>query len=63
MKQFKIKVTYTFTGEFVVNADSRKEAKEIVDTNTGLTIGEVHTNDDDVKDWDFPVHPEVKIHR
>lgn len=65
MKQYKVPVTYTFKGYFLVRAENAAEAKDIVDSGSGLTItiGNIGTSDNNILDWNFPVHPDTKINR
>ena len=62
MKTFTIEVRYTFTGTYQVKAENRKEAIRIVENDCGC-CGPSHqtTNDEQVKDWDFPIHPEQQL--
>lgn len=65
MKTYKIKVTYTFEGTVDVRADSKKEAKNIVDKGFGGAIADVgqsswiaNTKDEEgITMWDIPYHP------
>jgi hypothetical protein len=64
-KRYAIRTRFTFTGTFLVNADTKAEAKECVKNNCGLDLGgKIHTclSEEDV-DWDFPIHPEKQIIR
>lgn len=59
-KQYKVYTKFTFSGFFIVNAESNAQAQEIVAKDCGLVIGgNIHTTCDDetVPDWDFAVHP------
>jgi len=64
MATYKVPVSYTFKGHFVINAENKAQAEEWAEKHCGLVIGgNIHTSlsDDEVPDWDFPVHPEKKI--
>lgn len=58
-KKYRVKTKFVFEGEFYVKAESKKEAKKMVEESCGLCLGgNIHSdlNDEDV-DWEFPVHP------
>ena len=62
-KRYKVEVEYTFKGYYVVKAETKEEAKELVDVDCGLVMGgDIHTilDDEDVN-WAFNVHPDTKI--
>lgn len=60
-KTYKIKVKFVFEGEVEVFADSKAEAKEIVEKDFGLVLGrDLETSSEAVNDWTFNIHP-VKI--
>jgi hypothetical protein len=64
MKQYEVKTKFTFIGSFIVNAENKEEAKNDVEKHCGLVLGgKVHTSlsDDEVPDWDFPVHPDKTV--
>jgi hypothetical protein len=63
MKNFKVKVRYTFEGWFEIEAESEQQAREIARRDCGFVIGgNIHTsNSMHVKDWEFGVHPDTKI--
>jgi hypothetical protein len=66
MKQYEVKTKFMFTGTFIVNAESKEEAKRDVEKNCGLVLGgnvQTSLSDAEVPDWDFPVHPEKIIIR
>jgi hypothetical protein len=59
MATYQVKTRFIFTGTFFVRADSKTEAKKLVEENCGLALGgSPHSSlsETDV-DWDFPVHP------
>lgn len=63
MKYYEVKTTFNFTGTFKVKADSKEEARRMVEEDCGMTSGSgIHStlNDHDV-DWNFDVHPDKKI--
>jgi len=62
MKTYKIKTTFTFTGEFYIKAVDKEEALQLVNENCGLNYGEVTSGclDEDA-DWNFNMIPEKKI--
>ena len=62
MKKFTISVKYVFNGLFEVKAENREEALRIVKEDCGMTLGNIHTTDDEaVKGWNFDMHPELII--
>jgi len=62
MKTYKINVTYTFRGHFIIEAETEQEARDIVFNDCGLNFGEIHTsNPDAVIDWDFDMTPTERI--
>ena len=62
MKTYKIKATFTFTGDFYVKAEDKDEAKQIVDAECGMTFGHVTSIAEDERvDWDFDMIPEKRI--
>ncbi len=63
MNKYRIKVSYTFEGWFEINAVDEQQAHGIAERDCGLTIGgNIHTsNESQVVDWEFGVHPDKKI--
>lgn len=63
MKDYKVRVSFTFTGVFLVKADNRTEARKMIEQDCGMTFsgGITSTLPDDQINWDFDVHPEKKI--
>lgn len=63
MNKYNIKVRFTFEGEVKITAPSKQIAREYVEKHFGMTIGNLHTslNEDEIHDWEFPVHPEKKV--
>jgi hypothetical protein len=61
MKTFTIEVRYSFTGTYQIEAENRKEAIRIAEQDCGCVAPIFQTsNDQAVKNWEFPLHPEVK---
>lgn len=62
-KKFKVHVQYTFSGYYVVKADSRDEAEEIALRDCGMVMGGSvnSSNDEEVIEWDFDMHPEATV--
>lgn len=61
MSQYIVNTKFVFSGFFVVEANNKAEAKEIVDKHCGLALGrDIHSSVGAV-DWDFRVHPEKKV--
>lgn len=65
MPKFKVDTTFLFRGIFEIEADSIKEAQELIESHTGLVLGGgIHTTlPPDIIDWDFPSHPTKNIVR
>jgi hypothetical protein len=64
MKQYAVRTKFTFTGTFIVNAESREEAKSDVEHHCGLVIGgNVHSSlsKEKLPDWEFDVHPDKVV--
>ncbi len=63
MKDYAIKVKFIFEGEVIVKAETKEEAKEIIKSDFNNTLGEIGTGiyGDEIKDWNFPIHPEKII--
>lgn len=63
MKKHRVKVRYIFVGYYDILADDKSEARAVAEQHCGMMMGSgIRTsNDYQVKDWDFPMHPEVKI--
>lgn len=58
-KDYQIKTKFIFEGTFTVKAESKQEARELVEKHCGLVIGgDIHTSlPSDEIDWNFSVHP------
>lgn len=64
MARYIVNTRFTFSGVFEVEADSIKQARDIVMNDCGLVMGgSVHATDNNVIDWDFDTHPEKEIGR
>lgn len=59
-KDYQIKTKFIFEGTFTVKAESKQEARELVEKHCGLVIGgDIHTSlPSDEIDWNFSVHPQ-----
>ena len=62
-KVYKVKTRFVFEGVFEVKAQSRVEARQMVQDNCGMVLhsGIQTTLEDDVIDWNFSCHPDKKI--
>jgi hypothetical protein len=63
MKTYSVTTRFSFTGKFIVRAETEEEAKKKVLYDCGLVLGRgIHTcrQEGDV-DWEFPIHPEKEI--
>lgn len=58
MPQFKVQVTFTSTGHFIINAESQEEAWQIANNGVGAII---NVDGRDAEDWEFPVHMDKEI--
>ena len=65
MRQYAVKTQFIFTGTFFITARNKNEAKELVEKHCGLVLGRgIHsTLSDKDADWDFPMHPDMRIGR
>lgn len=63
--KYRVKTRFVFSGEFVVDAGNRAEAKEMVQRECGLVMGgDIHTTlTDEEVDWDFDTHADKEIGR
>ena len=62
-KTFKIRAKFVFGGQVKVKAHSRKEAETIAEKNIAVLLGKVKAFDDDIVNWDFPIHSDTVINR
>ena len=63
MPKYTVETKFIFSGEFIVEAESAKQAEEYVVEHCGLVIGgDIHSSlpEEDVN-WDFIVHPDKEI--
>ena len=64
MPKYKVPVTFSFQGSFLIEARSKEEAELFAEKHCGMVAGQrgVHSSlpEEDV-DWDFPVHPVKKV--
>ena len=63
MEKHRVKVQFIFDGYFDIVAHNGQQAREIANRDCGLVMGgSIHTtNDEQVKDWNFPIHPETQV--
>lgn len=57
-RTYKIKTKFVFEGTFEVKANSRQIAKQIVKNGCGMNMGQIHTCESDVVDWEFDCKPD-----
>ena len=62
-KTFKIRAKFVFGGQVKVQAHNRQEAEAIVGKNIVALLGKVEAFDEDIVNWDFPIHCETVINR
>ncbi|MFK2681093.1 hypothetical protein ACIXT9_02215 [Bacteroides fragilis] len=62
-KEYHVKTKFVFDGTFTVKAESKQQARELVEKHCGLVIGgDIHsTLPGDEIDWAFNVHPQKVI--
>lgn len=58
MPKYQAKVKITFMGDVEVVANSKLDAKEIVENGFWALIGTLGTNDEDILDWSIDSHAE-----
>jgi len=64
MNTYAVKTRFIFNGTFYIKALSELEAMEKVQNNCSLVLGgkiQTACMPCDEADWDFPIHPEIKI--
>lgn len=63
MRKHRIKVRYVFDGHYDIRAENEQDARRIAERDCGLVMGgSIHTsNDEQVVDWDFNMHPTVEL--
>lgn len=64
MAKYNVEMSFEFRGTFTVVAESPYQAREYIEKHCGLVIGgDIHSSlpDEDIG-WDFPAHPEKRIH-
>ena len=66
MKNYKVKISYIFTGTVIVNADNKAHAKEIVNRDWGMVAGDISCSNEStakdeegVIDWDISTHADI----
>jgi hypothetical protein len=66
MNIYRIDVKYIFDGYCLVKADSAADAKTTLQRDFGgMLAGHIDsgTTDEDDVNWEFPIHPDVKMSR
>lgn len=60
--KYTIPTQFLFNGHFTVEAESQKEAEEMVEKHCALSLGTIYSTLSEEKvDWEFPVHPKKEI--
>lgn len=66
MKNYKVKISYTFKGTVTVNAENKAHAKEIVNRDWGMVCGQIscsnestEKDEEGVIDWDIDTHADI----
>jgi len=65
MNRYIIRTAFVFEGSFLVTAETKEQAKQIVTEDCGLVMGgSIHStlSDTDIN-WDFCMHPEKVIRK
>lgn len=62
-RSYKVRTKFVFEGTFEVKADSRQMAIQIVKSQCGMSMGQIHTCCADVTDWDFGCNPTQIVKR
>ncbi|WP_302998190.1 hypothetical protein [uncultured Alistipes sp.] len=62
-RSYKVKTKFVFEGTFEVKASSRQMAIQIVESQCGMNMGQIHTCCADVTDWDFGCNPTQIVKR
>lgn len=62
-KTFKIRAKFVFSGQVEVQAHNRQEAEAIVEKNIVALLGKVEAFDEDIVNWNFPIHGDTVINR
>lgn len=61
METYIVPVEYTFSGHYVVKAESPEEAALIVERDGGCNFGSISNINNQVDDWSFDMKPDLKI--
>jgi len=62
MERFEIKTKFIFKGSFYIFAESKEEAKRIVENDCGMSCGHIHsTLNNKTVDWIFNAVPRKQI--
>lgn len=63
MSKYRVKVKFSFTGYFVIDAETGNNTNVIIADHCGLVMGgNIHTTmPEQVLDWYFPVQPEKEV--
>lgn len=59
-RKYKVKTKFVFEGEFYITAESKAEAKYLVENHCALVLGgDIHTTlPTEICDWNFNIHPD-----
>lgn len=64
MKTYDVETAFIFKGTFSVQAESKEEARYIIENYCGLVGGRIHSQlERDAVDWHFNIHPEKVLKR
>lgn len=61
MNTYKVKVKLVWEGEVEVESSSMFEARSQAEKHFGAVSPNFHSASPQIKDWNFPVHPEKYV--
>jgi len=60
---FDIEVYCVFKAQLKIEAENKNEAENIANNHFGFVRGPVQTINDNIIDWEVPIHPENHIQK
>ena len=62
MKNYTVRTSFVFEGDFYVNAPSEEEARIIVEECCGMNMGKIHSSlGNEVVDWKFDMKADKQL--
>lgn len=62
MKKYKVKAAYIIEGYYEVEANSKKEAEEIILNDSYIWLDfNIKTRNEKITDWDFDMCPDLEL--